>query len=473
LQSGSNQVASFIAISFHLGKLNLFHFESKALISEFRSSFGNIITLNYSSDGKLLGVGTESDEAFVIEAETNSFLYCLEGHKNFVSSIFFQEQTQNEEDQLDAIGEEQKNLLNSSHLDTITEYNSNTSSNNYLRQSTSTNFGGLGFSAGINYYKQSTRKISNLELLDNLKEEAELLGSMPSFQSRVFNPKGLKRTRSVSTHSNPINNNIYNDNNNFVNNNNNNECKECIIYDIYTAGYDGYLGVWRIEYYYDPESLVLSKQLAELSLNSKDANIVRKVTSPKPTLLSNISEKNVYYTDFVKIQNVPIFTLKMIDNILVLISKRNNTGSSVFVKFFHGMVPSDEPVIGKNIDLNVEKVVSEEAYVSTSGSNNSNVNGRKRLLNVDSNNPEVKQSTGKAKGNGSINFNKSSVNMSVNNNANSASISYYEGREREGKDAKGNNKRGNSRYKETGNASGNGNNNSDSRNFNKSPYKEK
>ena len=457
-----------------MGKLNLFHFESKALISEFRSSFGNIITLNYSSDGKLLGVGTESDEAFVIEAETNSFLYCLEGHKNFVSSIFFQEQRQNEEDQLDAICEEQKNLLNSSHLDTIAEYNSNPSSNNYQRQSTSTNFGGLGFSAGNNYHKQSTRRISNFELLENLKEEAELLGSATNFQSRVFDPKGLKRTRSFITHTNPINNNINNDNNNFVNNNNINECKECIIYDIYTAGYDGFLGVWRIEYYYDPESLVLAKQLAELSLNPKDSNILRKVTSPKPTLLSNISEKNVYYTDFVKIQNVPIFTLKMIDNILVLISKRNNTGSSVFVKFFHGTVPVDEPVIGKNIDLNVEKIVSEEAYVNTSGSNNANVNGRKRLLNVDSNNSEVKQSIGKAKGNESNNFNKSSVNMIVNTNANSASIPNYEGREREGKDAKGNNnRRGNSRYKETGNASGNGNNNSDSRNFNKSPYKEK
>ena len=486
--ASSTQNLAFIAISFHLGKLKLFHFESKALIAEFKSSFGNIITLDYSADGKLLGVGTESDEAFIIEADSNSFIYCLEGHKNFVSSIIFDEQLQNDEDQLEAL-EEQKLLLNSSsHLDNITtEYNSNqvgNNSNNYVRQSTSTNgIGSLGLSSSNNY-KQPTRQINPLELLENLKEEAELENSQ-NFQAKVFDPKSLKRMRSSiaaqtsninqNRTSNNLNSNVNNNNLNSIgnngnnNNNNNNECK---IYDVYTAGYDGYLGVWRIEYNYDPEASGITKQLSELSLNPKDSNIIKKVASPKPTLLANLSEKNVYYTDFCKIQNVPIFTLKMIDNMIVLIGRRNNTGSSVFVKFFHGLIPSDDPSVVKNQNPNSDKkVISEEAYLDTSGSNNNNaVNGRKRGSVVDSKYQELKQSGANA--NGNRNANNSNINTSVNTNSNSVSTSFHEGREREGKDTKDNKRRG-SKIKESAGNSSSSNANANGRNIYKSPYKDK
>ena len=80
--------------------------------------------MEYSNDGKLLGLGAESDEVYIIDAETNSYLYCFEGHKNYISSIIFDEPLSNEQDQIDV--DDTNNNLNMSVMDPIlTEYGSN------------------------------------------------------------------------------------------------------------------------------------------------------------------------------------------------------------------------------------------------------------------------------------------------------------------------------------------------------------
>ncbi len=439
---------SQVAISFQLGKLKIFQFDTKALISEYKSSFGNFIALNYSPDGRLLGVGTESDEAFIIDSESNNFLYCLEGHKNYVSSIIFEEQLINDEEQFDS--QEENNLLNCSIMETVlTEYNTNTgntnlngtgnisNTNNYLRLSTITNIN-HGFGANIgNYYKAPTRKIDSVELLQNLKEEADLQGKI-NHSDKFFDPKHLRKTR---TYLPNININQTGNNNNNNNNNNSSECKECKIYDVYTAGYDGYLGIWRIEHYYDPDETGLIKNLTDMNFNTKDSNIVKKINYPRSILLSNNSEKIVFFTDLVKIQNIPIFYLDIFDNMLVLIGKRNNSGSSVNVKFFHGQIFTSEQMEKNQIN---QKPISEESYNQT----NNSFNSKKKAYNVDSKYQELKQS--------SVN---STVNNSINTNANLTSTSYYEGKEREGKDTRDREKRGNSSVKNNGNSNNKNNNN--------------
>jgi hypothetical protein len=105
--------------------VKIFHYESKIQIAEFKCNYGNFITIEYSSDGKLLGLGSECDEAYIIDAETHNYLYCFEGHKNFVSSIKFDEcLNTDEQDQIDA--DEINNNLNMSVMETNTnEYGSN------------------------------------------------------------------------------------------------------------------------------------------------------------------------------------------------------------------------------------------------------------------------------------------------------------------------------------------------------------
>lgn len=467
-----------MAISFHLGKLKIFHFESKSLIAEFKSSFGNFITINYSNDGKLLGIGSESDEAFIIDSETYTFLHCLEGHKNYVSSIIFDERPTNDYDQNDEI-EDVRNMLNSSNLDIHpTEFNSNqenmhlnglggmkssTTTNNYLRQSTVSNINGFGMNQ-INYYKQPTRQINPIELFQNLNEEIENYNSNTTV-NKVFDPRSLRRTR-TSVGNQAKANNISYDANNLNNNNiNNNDNKECKIYDIYTAGYDGFLGVFRIEFYFDlEENNQLPKGVLDLSIKDKDSSL-RKLTLPKPILLENLSEKNVLYTDFVKIQNVPIYKLIMVDNMLVMISKRNNQGSSVFVKFYHGILLTDEPEI-KNV--NNDKKISEEAYNNTVHSqNNSTTFKRKNNINLDTKYPDPKLPPVNAKNYGN---NNSSTNASMNhstysNNETKERESKERGREVGERDVKeARRSRDNSHLK---NNTGNTTNK-----YNKSPYKE-
>lgn len=444
-----NNQKSFLAISFHGGKLKVFNFESKALMAEFKCSFGNIICIDYSNDGKLLGLGTESDEAYIIDAETNTFLYCLEGHKNYVSSIIFDEQISNDEDELDP-SEDLKNNLNASNMDTImTEYNSNVGnnnpaySNNFINR-THTN-GALNANIpNMNYFKLATRQINSMELIQNIREEEELFLAEKGAQNqhKVFDPKNLRRTRSHIT-----------TNNNIITNNNQHllDLKECKIYDIYTSGYDGYLGVWRIEHFYESEAIVantLNKFLADLNLNPKESNVLKKMISPKSILLSNSQDKIIFYTDFVKIQNIPIYSLKMIDNMIVMIGKRNNIGSSVFLKFFHGVIKSDE----ENEKLKNEKInPTEEAFdngnINNSSTTSVHPNIKKKVSIVDSKYQELKQSSVHAK----------------STNSTTASTSYYEDREREGKDIRDKRRENNGDYNDykSNNAP------------NKSPYKEK
>lgn len=309
----------------------------------------------------MIGLGTESDEAFIIDAETNIFLYCLEGHKNFVSSIIFDEQINNDEDQIEP-NDDMKNCLNNSNMDTIiTEYNSNPGNNTTnLNSNKLLSSQTLGANSFNSLHKMPIRQVNQLELLKNFQEDAEI-SNINQLSNKVFDLKQLRRTRS------------------YINNPNTqtHEEKECRIYDVYTSGYDGFLGVWRIEYFYENDSVNISKNFVDLNINSKDNSQIKKLSSPKITQLCNSLDKIIFYTDFVKIQNIPIFTLRMIDNMIVLIGKRNNIGSSVFLKFFHGIIKSDD--IEKNLS---EKKISEESY------NHKN--------NVDTKYQELKQSSVKA-----------------------------------------------------------------------------
>lgn len=68
-----------------------------------------------------MGLGAECDEAYVIDAETNNYLYCFEGHKNYISAIIFDEVNIDENDQLDEV--EVNNNLNMSVMETLTNDN--------------------------------------------------------------------------------------------------------------------------------------------------------------------------------------------------------------------------------------------------------------------------------------------------------------------------------------------------------------
>lgn len=74
-----------------------------------------------------MGLGAECDEAYIIDADNFNYLHCLEGHKNFVSSIVFEEfLNQNDKDLIEEDDDNSIDNLNMSVMETLNnEYGSN------------------------------------------------------------------------------------------------------------------------------------------------------------------------------------------------------------------------------------------------------------------------------------------------------------------------------------------------------------
>ncbi len=299
-----------LAISFAGGRLKIFHYETKSLISEFKSNYGNIISLEYSLDGKVLGLGCEDDNVYIIDAELNTLLYCLDGHKNYITSIIFEEQLVGDDETID------KSQMNSIEgiYDKLETYKSE---------------------KGIFNSNQTTTKINPV---NNKEISLDDLTQIVNEIDEVINID-IRRSRTSINPNIPIQG-----------------FRLSTTYDVYTASLDGHLGIWRIEYFYD-EGIINEKNYNFIniqSLNNREVSLI-KLEQPKIEYLSNIENNKIYFTNMVKIKNAQLNYLTMIDNILIYISKRNSLGSSLYLCIYHGVIQVEEEiskteVISQNVD---------------------------------------------------------------------------------------------------------------------------
>jgi hypothetical protein len=211
LNTTQNTTGNHIAISYDNNKLKVFHFETKALVAEFQSHFGNIISINYSDDGKLLAAGTESDNIFIINAEFNKVIFCLEGHKNYVTSVLFEEIKFDEGDMstLD-MGKSEYTSLNKNTM-VVKELNLD--------------------------------DFSKLVLNDDSTGDLDV--------------KKLRRNRTTGRNSICIEE----------------EYKEITVYDVYTSSLDGQIGIWRVEFFHNDE--VNPKNYFSYPLNKDSSQLIK------------------------------------------------------------------------------------------------------------------------------------------------------------------------------------------------------
>ena len=276
-----------VAISFHGGKLKVFHYESRILVNEYKTNYGNIISMEYSPDGKLLGLGTESDNVYILDAEYGNLLYCLEGHMNYVTSLVFSEV--NEEESQD------KNLL---------ESKLNDSHDN------------------LAFLSLNTQKHNNLL---NKQLSVNEFSSLFDDSDELENTVDIKRLRKLRT---SVKNLI-----------DVNEMDNISTYDLYTAGLDGYLAVWRIEYFYDEgfnakNYFPVPKQ--------KDSIQTIRIDQPVIINLSPYETNIIFHSDMKKIRNSPISQFHFYDNTIVCVSKRNIFEKQYQLNFFSGKVIIEE-----------------------------------------------------------------------------------------------------------------------------------
>jgi hypothetical protein len=273
LQSSQN-MGNHIAISYDNNKLKVFHFETKALVAEFQSHFGNVISINYSDDGRLLAAGTESDNIFIINAEFNKVIYCLEGHKNYITSIVFEEIKLDEES------------------DTISNLD-----------------------IGKNDYTSMTKNTMIIKEL-SLDDFSKLVLSDDNNDVDV---KKLRRNRTPGRTQSLLNDQE--------------EYKEINVYDVYTSSLDGQIGIWRVEFFHNDETN--KRNYFSYPLN-KDSSQVIKVDKPASDYLAPNNDIKIYYSSMAKFQNSPINQLFKFENLFVYLAKRNTSGSSVYLRFYLG-----------------------------------------------------------------------------------------------------------------------------------------
>jgi hypothetical protein len=289
--STTQNCGNHIAISYDNNMLKVFHYETKALVSEYQSHYGNIISISYSDDGKLLAAGTESDNVFIIDAEFNQLLYCLEGHKNYITSIIFEQ-----------ISLEQENL----------GYE-----NSY--EVTKTDFIALTKASTLVAKEVSLDDFSKLILSDDNSTDVDI--------------KKLRRGRQTARNSIVGSKDIEEEE----------EFKDWSIYDVYTSSLDGHIGVWRIEHFTNCED-INQKNYFSYPLN-KDSSQIIKIDKPATCYLIPHIDIKVYNTSMSKFQNSPINKLFKFNNVFVYLAKRTNTGSSVYLRFYLGVpkeIDSDE-----------------------------------------------------------------------------------------------------------------------------------
>lgn len=291
------------------------------------------------------------------------------------------------------------------------------------------------YNNGMNYYKHPTKEISAADLQKNLREEYETEKYNDNNNNRkIFDPRNLRRSRNF------INNNL-NDLNNYSDNNNNQQYlsddyenskfKSPRIYDIYTTSFDGTLGIWRIEHLDDQQKNldILNKTFSDLLLNPKESNIVKKLTSPKILKLRSKPDKLVYYLDMIKIKNIPIFSMKMIENMIVLIGRKNNNGTSVSLEFLHGVIkpkeneeilsdlkkPNTEEIPNKkklNLDHKYQELKNKSVHRNN---NNSSTTNSSHISNINDDSAKIKKQLENSSNNINTDGNLTGMNFGNNN----------------------------------------------------------
>jgi len=336
-----------IAISFNIGVVLILHYESNCVVAYYKSNYGNIINIEYSSDCKLIAMGAEDDMCYIADNETNSLLYCLEGHKNYVSSIFIEEEII--ESSLEA---EPVNLeLNKNDYNSLGNHNS--------------------FQTNLVQNKESTVE----ELIKNIVNE--------EIEDNQFDFKQIQKARTSISHY-KANSITYNDHEeNFKSNKG---------YYIYTCGYDGYICSWFIDYYFEDgvinEKNYPSSNVFNLSLGNATFKIDNYI---KYINLKASSDKVISYEKMDRICFTPVLRFTIIDNMLILIGNRTNMLTNVFFRIYFGTV-------SQNQQLEEEESTKNNVTVETHSSNNKKISKKNTSYSSKPGSPEKKKGTSTSKG---------------------------------------------------------------------------
>jgi hypothetical protein len=263
---------------------------------EYKTRYGNIISLEYSEDGNLLGFGTESDEVFIIDPSIGKVLFYFEGHRNYITTIIFQEVTEDENENEDKIEPSTERLDSVENINFNSTYKPNPLSN---------------------------KEISFDEFFKVCLDTDEKIDI-----------KQLRRQRTSVKNTN----NLLQE-----------EVKFSKTYDVFTSGLDGQLGVWRIEHFMDEEaSLIQRLNQNNISNTLKSSSTAVKYEYPPSIILIPNESIKIFASSLTKICKGPVIQLIICQNTIAFYSKRNSLGSYCSLAFFTESPAKENKVIDKS-----------------------------------------------------------------------------------------------------------------------------
>ena len=82
----------FLVLALNNGKILIINLllNPNQVIAIFKCNYGTCTSLSFSKDGNLLGVGTEDNNAYIIDIPSKKIIACLIGHHNYISNIIFE-----------------------------------------------------------------------------------------------------------------------------------------------------------------------------------------------------------------------------------------------------------------------------------------------------------------------------------------------------------------------------------------------
>lgn len=324
-----------IAIVFDKGLLGIFHYESMTLIGVYNSSFGDITSINYSFDGRLLAIGCEDDNAYIVDAEKNSLLYGLEGHKNYISSVCFSSKIE-EEPYTDRYSVENNSQSNKGKNLNVKE------NKQYSEVSQSEMF--------LSYKTMSNIESHNLLSKNEQSLSANAVGGLR--KSKIISNKNLKE--------------VLEENNNTKNN------SKYVNYLLYTASLDGQIASWQIDIvlernylnkanYFDPDKV---KQTNKIDSIVKIINLDLSV------------ENHLQCASMEKICTSQIYHLQVVNNFLFYLAKSNISVSDIYWRCYHSKVSKQQEIV--NNDKDKRSNISQNKSINSRSIQSSGVKLKRR-----------------------------------------------------------------------------------------------
>ena len=290
-------------VCFEFGFLGLFHHETNALVALYKTSYGGIISIEFSHDGNVLALGCEDDNIYVLDCDKNLLLFCLIGHQNYVSSIQFLENYENQ------------------------EINEQTPSN-VPRKSLKSNKKNL--EENIDIYSLIS-EINELELNDN---------------KSYLHANDLKNSKIRLQSSN-----------NVLNFNSTNEDTIINNYILLSSGQDGAIASWQVQYL----SSIKNKETTNSLI--PDHNKVNKLDNFIKVISLDIGKENtIRPISILRVSPNQIFKMTLFDNILLYYAKINHSKTEIYFKLFHSKIIKSKQLIKKDKKQNLNSSMTEISH---------------------------------------------------------------------------------------------------------------